>query len=53
MCLGNCYWCNAYKCIEGKRQINIWLVFKNLELEKKFDNFTRVSFISYTDLVEI
>jgi len=28
-------------------------VFKNLELEKKFDNFTRVTCISYIDLVEI
>ena len=41
------------ECIERKRQINIWLVFKNLELETKFDNSTRVTCISYSDLVEI
>ena len=45
--------CNAQKCIEGKRQIDIWLVFKNLELEMNFDNFTRATCIPYTDLVEI
>jgi len=27
-------------------------VFKNLEFERKFDNFTRATFISYIDLVE-
>jgi len=31
----------------------MWLVFfKNLELEMKFDNLTRVNCISYIDLVE-
>ena len=39
--------------LREKKQINIWLVFKNLELEMKFDNFTRVSCILYTDLVEV
>ena len=36
-----------------KVTINVWLVFKNLELEIKFDNCTLVTFISYIDLVEI
>ena len=36
-----------------KRQINVWLVFKNLDLETKFDNFTRSTCIPYIDLVEI
>jgi len=29
---------------QKERDINIWLVFKNLELEMKFDNLTRVTF---------
>ena len=36
-----------------ERPINIWLVFKNLELEMKFDDFTRATCISCIDLVEI
>jgi len=34
-------------------KINIWLVFKNLEFEIKFDNFKHVTFISHIALVEI
>ena len=45
--------CNALKYKEGKRQINISLVFKNLDLEMKFDNSTRATCIPYIDLVEI
>ena len=44
-------WCNACKYIEGKRQINICLVFINLDLERKFDNSTRATCISFIDLV--
>ena len=44
-------WRNACKYIEGKRQINICLVFINLDLERKFDNSTRATCISFIDLV--
>jgi hypothetical protein len=47
------YVCMYVGCIERKREINIWLVFKSLELEMKFDNFTHVTCILYIDLVEI
>ena len=45
-------WCNAQRCITGKRWIDIWLVFISLDFEMRFDNFTRATCILYTDLVE-
>ena len=36
----------------GKRWIDIWLVFINLDFEMRFDNFTCATCILYTDLVE-
>ena len=36
----------------GKRWIDIWLGFINLDFEMRFDNFTRATCILYIDLVE-
>ena len=36
----------------GKRWLNVWLVFINLNFEMRFDNFTRATCILYIDLVE-
>ena len=36
----------------GKRRIDIWLVFINLDFEMRFDNFTLATWILYIDLVE-
>jgi len=36
----------------GKRWVDIWLVFINLDFEMRSDNFTRVTCILYIDLVE-
>jgi hypothetical protein len=36
----------------GKRWIDIWLVFINLDFEMRFDNFTCATFILYIELVE-
>ena len=44
--------CNAQRCITGKRWIDIWLVFINVDFETRFDNFTRATCILYIDLVE-
>ena len=48
----NVYQCNAWRCITGKRWIDIWLVFINLDFEMRFDNFTRATCILYIDLRE-
>ena len=45
-------YCNALRCITGKRWIDIWLVFISLDLEMRFDNFTRATCILYIDLAE-
>ena len=37
----------------GKRWIEIWLVFINLDFEVRFDNFARATCILYIDLAEI
>ena len=43
---------DAQKCITGKRWIDIWSVFINLDFEMRFDNFTRATCNLYIDLVE-
>ena len=44
--------CNAQRCITGKRWIDIWSVFINLDFEMRFDNITRETSILYIDLAE-
>jgi len=36
----------------GKRWIDIWLMFINLDFEMRFDNFTHATCILYIDLLE-
>ena len=48
----NEYECNAQRCITGKRWIDIWLVFINLDFEMRLGNFTLATCILYIDWVE-